>query len=138
MGLGIVEHGLAVGRRTDLFEEHFHGQPVALAVLRSGYERPAADSVVADDLRLLAGGSPVEWEAGADGVRYVQAARLLVTAEDRIVVTGLCAGDVLELRLHFPEEESLMWAGRASASTQLVVEGAADVTTADGRIWVRA
>lgn len=115
------------------------GAPVpALTVLRSAYERPATDSVIADDLRILTGGKPAAWEAGADGIRFTSGARLVVTDGDRIVVTGLHAGDVLELRPHLPADETAAWAGSASLATQLTLEGSADVTLEDGQLRVQA
>lgn len=110
----------------------------ALTVLRSAYERPAADSVIADDLRILVGGAPAAWEAGADGIRFTSGARLVVTEGDRIVVTGLRTGDVLELHPHLPADETAAWAGTASLVTQLTFEGTADVTLEDGRLSVVA
>lgn len=111
---------------------------LALTVLRSAYERSVAESVIADDLRLLTGGVPTAWEAGADGIRFASGARLLVTDGDRIVVTGLHDGDVLELRPHLPAEEAGAWDGRASLETQLTLEGPADVRLEDGLLGVQA
>lgn len=113
-------------------------EPVlTLTVLRSAYERRAADSAIADDLRLLSGGAPSAWESGADGIRFESGARLLVTDGDRIVVTGLKNGDVLELRPRLPDEETAAWAGDASLESQLTLEGAADVGLEDGLLRIQ-
>jgi hypothetical protein len=114
------------------------GEVLALTVIRSAYERRVANSVIADDLRLVADGTPSAWEAGADGLRFASGARLLVTDGDRIVVTGLHDGDTLELRPHLPEEEAASWAGRASVGALLHLEGPAEVTDENGLLRVRA
>jgi len=114
------------------------GEVLALTVIRSAYERRAAESVIADDLRLLVDRAPSAWEAGADGLRFGSGARLVVTDGDRIVVTGLRAGDTLELRPHLPEQETATWAGRASPETQLALEGPAEVSVEAGLLSVRA
>ncbi|ATG53024.1 hypothetical protein CFK38_16990 [Brachybacterium vulturis] len=110
----------------------------ALTVLRSAYERRAADSIIADDLRMIVGSAPAAWEAGADGIRFTSGARLLVTDGDRIVVTGLQDGDVLELRPQLPAEETDAWTGSATLETQLTLEGLADVSLEDGQLRIQA
>lgn len=126
---GAPEHGDGTG---DAWEA------LTLTVIRSAYERRTAESVIADDLRLLVDGTPSDWEAGADGLRFGSGARLVVTEGDRIVVTGLRAGDTLELRPHLPEQETESWAGRASQETQLALDGPAEVSVEAGLLSVRA
>lgn len=121
--------GMATWAGRDRPDEN--GAATPLSVLRTVYERPAASSVVLDDLRLWADGAPATWEAGADGVRFIGGARALVTADDRLVVTGLRAGDELTARTVLPPEERAAWAGEWSIRRCLHVEGPAQVT-ADG------
>lgn len=114
------------------------GEALALTVIRSAYERRVAESIIVDDLRLLVDGVPSAWDAGADGLRFASGARLLVTDGDRIVVTGLRDGDMLQLRPHLPEEETAAWAGSDSLETQLHLDGPAEATIEDGLLQVRA
>ncbi|WP_114854356.1 hypothetical protein [Brachybacterium sp. YJGR34] len=123
----------AAGARSDT-----HRSTGLLSVLRAAYERSAADSVVLDDLRLQRGGVPETWEAGADGIRFAGGARLLVTAEDRIVLTGLRAGDELTTRWTLPTEETDAWPGRVSLRETLHVTGRAEVLADGDQVQIRA
>lgn len=108
-----------------------------LTVVRASYERPIAESVVAQDLRLRHDGHGVDWKPGANGVQFDVGARLLVTGDDRIVVTGLKAGDVLEFTPRCPELEARAWTDHPM-DDRLHVEGEAEFEKDAETVRVRA
>lgn len=104
-----------------------------LTVLRAAYERPVARSVVADDLTLRRDGAEVPWTSGPDGVRFDSGARLIVTAGDHLVVTGLQAGDELHFLSSGPAEEEQLWKASAPSICGALGDGETGAgTVADG------
>ena len=108
-----------------------------LTVVRASYERAVARSVVAQGLRVLRDGVAVGWESGVDGIRFDHGARLVVTADDQIVLAGLRGGDELEFTPRCPELEAEAWAA-ADGVDRLRIEGDAEVHEVEGTIRVRA
>ncbi|MFC0674709.1 MGH1-like glycoside hydrolase domain-containing protein [Brachybacterium hainanense] len=81
--------------RTDRAEAAGAGAPPAtsLDIVRSVYERRMADSVVLAGLQVRDGsGTPVPVEAVCASCVHIGPARLLVTADDRVILRGLPAG----------------------------------------------
>lgn len=108
-----------------------------LTVIRASYERPVAESVVTHGLQLRRDGAAMGWVPGADGIRFENGARLVVTADDRIVVTGLRDGDELEFTYRDPALEAECWAA-ADGTRRLRAEGDAQTEEATSTIRVRA
>lgn len=133
--LVLSEHGMSTWAGRELPD----GEGAqALTVLRSSYERRAADSVVIDGLRVVRNGKPAGWLAGADGIRFDSGARLVVGEGDRLVLSGLGAGDIVEMTPGTPAEEGALWASTGSAMDRLRVEGRADTDWTDTQVRVRA